>query len=313
MVLFIYFLRTIAACLITNSHYTGIYPTDIIANGGLIGDVVFFAVSGYCLFNINNNFLTWYLKRIIRVFLPVWVVTTAYIILGFYNFTDMSLLEYYIYPTYYHFVASIIVLYIPYYFIIKNETTKNKIVKVMCVVACVMMVVYLTLYDKSYYHIDNVREPYVRFLFFESMLLGGYFRKNENLIRNNNIVNIIIKILVVFIIYFISKISFSKGIIAPELQVFNQIIIFILLIYIFLLFIKMEEYLYSIPEVLIRVVKYIAEMTLEIYLVQYVIIDYLRGKFNFPVNWFVITISIILTARIFYLINQRITNAVLKR
>ena len=47
MVTFITFLRAIAACLITNAHYTGIYPTDLIANGGLVGDVIFFAVSGY--------------------------------------------------------------------------------------------------------------------------------------------------------------------------------------------------------------------------------------------------------------------------
>ena len=34
MICFITFLRAIASCLITNAHYTGIYPTDLIANGG---------------------------------------------------------------------------------------------------------------------------------------------------------------------------------------------------------------------------------------------------------------------------------------
>ena len=37
MITFIAFLRALAACLITNAHYTGIYPTDLIANGGLMG------------------------------------------------------------------------------------------------------------------------------------------------------------------------------------------------------------------------------------------------------------------------------------
>lgn len=46
MIFFITVLRALAACLITNAHYTGIYPIEIIANGGLIGDVLFFAVSG---------------------------------------------------------------------------------------------------------------------------------------------------------------------------------------------------------------------------------------------------------------------------
>lgn len=53
MIFFITVLRALAACLITNAHYTGIYPIEIIANGGLIGDVLFFAVSGYCLYNVK--------------------------------------------------------------------------------------------------------------------------------------------------------------------------------------------------------------------------------------------------------------------
>ena len=60
MIFFVTFLRALATCLITNAHYTGVYPTDLIANGGLIGDVVFFAVSGYCLYNAKGNFFGWY-------------------------------------------------------------------------------------------------------------------------------------------------------------------------------------------------------------------------------------------------------------
>ena len=67
MVMFVYVLRALAACLITNSHYTGIYPTDLIANGGLIGDILFFAISGYCLYNIKQNFFKWYGKRLTRM------------------------------------------------------------------------------------------------------------------------------------------------------------------------------------------------------------------------------------------------------
>lgn len=51
MVMFITFLRALAACLITNAHYTGVYPIDLIANGGLIGDVFFsqFLVGVYAI------------------------------------------------------------------------------------------------------------------------------------------------------------------------------------------------------------------------------------------------------------------------
>ena len=40
MVCYITVLRALAAIIITNSHYIGIYPTDLIANGGLLGDVI---------------------------------------------------------------------------------------------------------------------------------------------------------------------------------------------------------------------------------------------------------------------------------
>lgn len=113
MIFFITFLRALAACFITNAHYVGIYPTDLIANGGLIGDVLFFAVSGYCLYNIKKmSFLQWYGKRIYRIYLPVLIMTTVYFLLGAYNFKEHNAVWWFLYPTYYHFVASIIVLYI---------------------------------------------------------------------------------------------------------------------------------------------------------------------------------------------------------
>lgn len=44
--LFIVVIRALAAVVITNSHYTGVYPTDLIANGGLLGDVLFLLFPG---------------------------------------------------------------------------------------------------------------------------------------------------------------------------------------------------------------------------------------------------------------------------
>lgn len=77
MVFFITCLRVLATIFITNSHYTGIYPTDLIANGGLLGDVLFFAVSGYCLYNVRDSFLRWYGKRAIRIY-PAAVLATIF-------------------------------------------------------------------------------------------------------------------------------------------------------------------------------------------------------------------------------------------
>ena len=68
MIYFATVLRALAAMLITNSHYTGVYPTDFIANGGLLGNVIFFAVSDFCRCNPKHRFPLWYGKRIVRIY-----------------------------------------------------------------------------------------------------------------------------------------------------------------------------------------------------------------------------------------------------
>lgn len=116
---FIVYLRAICAVVITNAHYENIYPVSIIANGGLLGDVLFFAISGYCLYNIKTDFVRWYGKRILRIYPAVWIITAIYLLLGVYHAESAAAVgRLMIYPTYYHFVASIMVLYIIYYVLI---------------------------------------------------------------------------------------------------------------------------------------------------------------------------------------------------
>ena len=66
MYYFINYLRTIATVLITNSHYSNIWPISDLAAGGLLGNILFIAASGFCLLNIKENFGKWYLKRIAK-------------------------------------------------------------------------------------------------------------------------------------------------------------------------------------------------------------------------------------------------------
>lgn len=232
---FITFLRALAACFITNAHYTGIYPTDIIANGGLIGDVLFFAISGYCLYGIKyelslKGFGLWYGKRIWRVYPPVIIMTGCYMLLGAYSLADHGFVWWYIFPTYYHFVASIIVLYIPFFFIMKVDGLRKNIIWVMLGIFAIWLAIYIVFYDKSYYHIDTVREPMIRFLFMESMLLGAWFRHNDSRLRNKIAIKYPIIMIVSFLAYFASKLLFSLKREFSGFQFLNQIMIFIFLL-----------------------------------------------------------------------------------
>lgn len=306
MIFFITFLRALAACFITNAHYTGIYPTDLIANGGLIGDVLFFAVSGYCLYDVKyefsaRGFVGWYGRRIWRVYPPVLIMTLIFMLLGAYSISEHSFAWWYIYPTYYHFVASIIVLYIPYFFIIKIDWLRQRIVPIMIVLAMTWIAVYFIFYDKSYYHIDTVREPMIRFLFMESMLLGAWFRQKDSVLRNNFKTVYPIVAIIAFGIYFTSKLLFSKMASLVPFQFINQIAIFVFLYFLFRTFCGLDGKLEKMPSWIKQIISFLSNMTLEIYVVQYVIIRVVRdfGLF-FPLNWIVLTASILLSAFILH-------------
>ena len=325
MIVFITWLRCLAAMLITNAHYTGIYPTDLIANGGLIGDILFFCVSGYCLTNLRVGFFRWYGKRLSRILPVVVIITGIYLIIGSYDFsiyaagTEQTLLyraltafgisypkwlSWFIYPTYYHFVASILVLYVPYYWILKNKHTREHIPVVMGVILALYIAIYVLIYDKSYYHIDTVREPFIRFLFMESMLLGAWFKLNDEKMRNKGHSLLYAGGMVfTFLIYFVSKQIFAGDGGKAAFQIFNQIIIFALLFFIMRWFSSIDEHLEKAPGWFTRVVNLIAKLTLEIYLVQYVLIELVQQmNLVFPLNWILLTALIAVTALILHVV-----------
>lgn len=296
MVYYITFLKALATCLITNSHYTGVYPTDLIANGGLLGDVLFFAVSGFCLYNIKLSFPRWYGKRLYRIYPPVMIITLVYFVLGFYPINIQNAFSWFIYPTHYHFVASILVLYIIYYIVIRIKVLKNYLLMVMSAVAFVWIIVYLLFFDKTVYAIDNVYSPMIWFLFFEAMLLGAYFRENDIKYRNKSSIWALVGFILAFIGYFASKLAFTKISSISFLQPINQIILLVLLYYFLRLFSGLDSKLERFPKWINKVVSFIASITLEIYVVQYVIEEQLAQVASFPINWLILTSTILVSA-----------------
>jgi len=296
MIFFVKILRALASLLITNAHYVNVYPTDLIANGGLLGDVIFFAVSGYCLCNVKLPFAKWYWKRIYRVFPPVLIITLIYVLLGKYSLEEHGIFWWFVYPTYYHFVASIILLYIPFYFFMRIDIFNKNLLKLIGIIACVWLFVYISFYDKSYYHIDKVREPMIRFLFMESMLIGAWFRRNDDILRNSFKLWYPFVSVFLLVTYFISKVACSRIVGLYPFQIINQGVIIILLFSLFLLASSLDDKFEKLPVGIRKAVEFLASTTLEIYLVQYVLIDLFAEVYCFPLNWFIISASILLSA-----------------
>lgn len=231
-------------------------------------------------------------------------MTAIYVVLGFYSLNEHSAGWWFIYPTYYHFVASIIVLYIPFYFIIKIRFLRERILSVMGTIAIVWLLLYFTVYDKSYYHIDTVREPMIRFLFMECMLLGAWFRQNDEKVRNKFKVWHPIATVIVFCVYFESKILFSHRESLASFQILNQLSIFALLILIFLTFAGLDSKLENLPVWIKKVISFVSGITLEIYVVQYVLIELIRSVGIFPLNWILLTASILGSAFILHKLTE---------
>lgn len=309
MVFFITFIRAISAMIITNAHYTGVYPTDLIANGGLLGDVLFFAVSGYCLTNVKLSFGKWYVKRFLRIYPPVFIITVVYALTGFYKISGFfDFIKFFIYPTYYHFVASILFLYIPYYLVMKIDALRKRLPLVLLVTLGLELIVYLLFFDRSTYHIDNVYSPMIWFLFFSAMLIGAYVKQNDDKYRNNNKAINIIMALVLCVGYFASKmlfVKFSDVALVCNLQILNQVILLALLYFLFAVFAGIDSKLDSMPKWIKAVLSFIGSMTLEIYLVQYVLIPILNIG-PFPVNWIIITAAIIASAFVLHFVSGKV-------
>ena len=314
---FITLLRAFAAIIITNAHYTGIYPSDIIANGGLLGDVIFFSVSGFCLANPQMQFGKWYAKRLWRIYAVVWVITIVYVLLGSYEVNSIiDGVKWFVHPTKYHFVASITLLYIPLYFVTKYlKLNRKNFLFLSFGLFVAQLLVYFTIYDTSYYHIDTVREPMIEFLFFQSMALGLFFREectSGRLSVKNDMggYNIILWLFLLLLlgIYFASKFLFVKNTSLAEFQILNQVVLFIVLFFLFRRAFSLEDKLKKMDGTrLWKVVVFLSDHTLEIYCVQYVIIDMVRDwEMIFPLNWVVLTSAILLAATALRWVSQKL-------
>ena len=322
MIFFITCLRALAACLITNNHYSGIYPNDFLAKGGMIGNLLFFTISGYCLYDVKPPFSRWYSKRLWRIYLPTIVVTSVYVLLGCYSISGggASLREFvmsvvgwqelgqntaswfFLYPTKYHFVASIVILYVPFYSVMRIKSIRDRLSLVLFVVGLFWFLSFFFLYDRTRYAVMNTREPFVRWLFFEGMLLGAWFRQKDQWTRNklNLCIPAVVGTILLIGIYFVVKAKIEN---LPQLyqyQIILPLINLAVIALIFQTFSSLDAKLESLKGWMKKFISLISKLTLEIYLVQFVIIDHCKSVGSFPLKWILTTFTILVAAYVLH-------------
>ncbi|MBE6681330.1 MAG: acyltransferase [Ruminococcaceae bacterium] len=310
---FINYLKFIATLLITNSHFGDIWPVSAMASGGLLGNILFFAVSGFLLFNIKDSFPKWFLKRFLRVYPAMAAFTLFAVVLGEYPLNDFSqAVKLFVYPTNYIFLVWLVVCYIAFYIMSYLDKRNGKFLETSLIsVLVIWLLAYVLLYDKTAYSIDNVYEPFILFLYFESMLVGALFRKHKDRYGKFSGVKVFLTVFCI-VAYFGSKIAFSRYDFLLKYQIVNQIIILIALVAVFDLFMSLEALFKKMPKVLKVCVRYVSNITLQIYIVQFIIIAHFK-KLAFPLNLAVVTLLILVVASILYYIEFYIRKITLRK
>lgn len=304
---FIYWVKAIAALLITNSHYTNVWPIPSMAFGGQLGNCLFFFVSGFCLCNIHEPFHRWYAKRVLRIFPAVWITTIIYVFAKYFYITSIDRFFYYfIFPTGFHFVGSIALLYIVFYVIRLLQMKLGIETKwIMLVTFWVFISLYILFCDKTSYHIDSVAERWVLFMFFESMIAGSVMREQYEKIGIKAKPKDIILLILLFVLYYCGKKLFSNFTIALSFQCMQPIIVSSLAIYIGYVFVKLDkgDVLHAVNKRFRKIVKFISTITLEIYLGQDLIVTIFRN-IKFPLSFICVTGSILIYATILHYFSE---------
>ena len=81
-------------------------------------------------------------------------------------------------------------------------------------------------------------------------------------------------------------------------------------------FAGLDSKLENLPVWIKNCINFIAGITLEIYVVQYVLISILRNVAPFPINWICLTASIIISAYVLHIVSAKIiglTERILKK
>jgi peptidoglycan/LPS O-acetylase OafA/YrhL len=118
-------LRVLAIVLIANSHLEDLYPFRQLAADGLLGNALFFMLSGLGIAlsprTGNTGFLEWYRRRLSRIYPSLWLTVIVGIVLiqgAWRDWTSLDFLTNFVWPTPYGFLAQIVLFY-PAFYVVK--------------------------------------------------------------------------------------------------------------------------------------------------------------------------------------------------
>jgi peptidoglycan/LPS O-acetylase OafA/YrhL len=308
------FLRFIAVLLIANSHLELIYPRAWMAGDGLLGNCLFYAISGFGLVlgdrAKHRPFLQWYWRRLTRIY-PTVFITILIFAWGFGSrwsvWRPTDYFREFIWPTRYGFIQGIVIFYIFFYFVMKVERTWIYPALIV-VLAGVYSVFYLI--DIQHLLPRTVFKAGERSLivgsihYFVAMLMGGWLAKSSLLTRWQRTMNssgAMGASLIIFVLYIVLKHKMAAG---HHANLYFLLHFFTLLLTFCLFLIAHCREVISLVDrrgFVPTIIRVIAAMTLEIYTVHFFVLNYPQIlRMPFPVNWAAFWLVSIILAYVVY-------------
>lgn len=315
-------LRAIAVALITNSHFKGIYPSDILSFGGGLGLALFYMLSGFLLANLSktSSFASWYQKKLLRMYVPQWIFLTIAVIIGYRTVTSLgSFVRQFLFPSCW-FVASMVIFYVLYYFFVRCIVSRwgdRSILGAMIFSIAIFTVLFITESPIGTYALDNwtphsfsLETPYLIMqpIWFFCMLTGLWLRRHSHQIQNVSSQLLYPVLAAIFVLLFMV----TKLLIARNLFPYTRYLLAVSYIgfaYCAFRYLYVHERLcsrifHSLPG---RLISVISTCSLEIYYVQFVWIATFK-HLAFPLNFLLICIGIIFSAWVLHQVSNLFLN-----
>lgn len=114
----------LATLLIVNSHLESFYPRRWLAGDGLLGNYLFFLLSGLRMAasrGIQDDFLSFFRARILRIYPAVWLAALCIVLVKGLPFSIQTLVHAFVWPTDFTYIALIMPFYAAYYWMHRIE------------------------------------------------------------------------------------------------------------------------------------------------------------------------------------------------
>lgn len=297
-------MRFLAVILITNSHIGPLYPPHLqfLSTGGALGNSLFFFCSGFALYlsNRDTGFAPWAIRRFTRIYPSLWIFMTVCFLGGIQSFRLPDI----IIPTFW-FLQAIFVFYVFFFYSIKFF--ERQLWKVCAAFIFPLLVTYFYVPHHEWIIENTEHNHFLHWYFYYIIMLFGAIaaQRRTNTESPSSIARPLSAVLLIVTVYYSLKIYILHSA-SPiyDVQLCIPILLTLFSIYMFRLF----ERLSNIgTKKTAAIVNYIASLTLDIYIVQFVIMGYFI-RYTFPFGYFGSIAAILLAAGILNYISKYTTS-----